>query len=69
MKKISVYKCDICGKTFIEDPSGCREHELNCNKCNSCKHAYYVYGCEFACDYQNSGQCNAAKKFPKYEVK
>ena len=26
--------------------------------CENCKHAYYVYGCEFACKYYDIGECN-----------
>lgn len=26
--------------------------------CKNCEHAYYVYGCEFACKYYDKGECN-----------
>lgn len=69
MHKRIIYICEYCGKEFINNQEACSEHERECNKCNSCAHAYYVYGCEFGCAYHDANECNAAKKFPKYEVK
>ena len=65
---IKVYKCAICGETFLTYEQA-EAHEYICNKCNSCKYAYYVYGCEFNCKYYNKGECNAKKRFPRYKRK
>lgn len=54
MIKHIYYECEYCGETF-RDSEECRQHEEKCNPCNSCEHAYYVYGCEFACRYE--GNC------------
>lgn len=56
MREQIIYICDYCGKKFTSSLA-CQEHEWECNKCNSCKHAYYVYGCEFACKYGDAGEC------------
>ena len=37
-------------------------------KCENCKHAYYVYGCEFACKYYDTLQCNS-ENLNHYEPK
>lgn len=59
MLKLTVYKCDTCGKVFT-DYDECYKHELKCDRCKHCKNAYYVYGCEFACKYE--GKC----RFPDW---
>lgn len=62
------YKCSICKQEF-SDYTKYREHELQCDKCKTCKHAYYVYGTGFACPYSNDKVCSSKINFPKYELK
>ena len=58
--KVIYYKCPYCGEHFTSWENAVN-HEEDCHKCNTCEHAYYVYGCEFNCEY--STKCNP----PKYE--
>lgn len=53
--KVTYWVCDTCGKKFVRYEDVFR-HELDCDRCKHCGNAYYVYGCEFNCDYRNS--CN-----------
>ena len=62
---VTKYKCNICHKEF-DRYNDAYNHELICHRCKVCKHAYYVYGCEFACDY--SKECNPPK-YIKFERK
>lgn len=65
MKKIMVekYKCDWCKKMF-DTKNECNEHELLQHKCPTCKHGYFVYGCELTCEYENENP-----EYCNYEVK
>ena len=58
---ITYYKCAVCGKLYDEfkKAKDCEDKE---NKCLSCDNAYYVYGCEFNCQF--SLECNYLNKFP-----
>lgn len=67
--KYTVYKCSVCGKAF-DSYEQANSHEYTCDKCNSCEHGYYVYGCgEFACRYYDRGECGAKNGFMRYEKK
>lgn len=46
------YVCRACHREFSNYKEAV-EHEKNCDKCHTCEHAYYVYGCDFNCDYSN----------------
>ena len=76
-----LYRCDVCKElyTSLDEAVQC---ELECkgwdsdvanivalglDPCNYCKHAYYVYGCEFDCKYYNK-ECNT-NKYIKFERK
>lgn len=48
--RVTKYACSNCHKLF-DDFELAKQHEDKCNKCNRCEHAYYVYGCEFNCEY------------------
>ena len=60
--EIRKYKCSNCNKEFTTYKEA-YEHELKCNKCNLCSHAYYVYGCEFECDYKYQCSYPTYRKF------
>lgn len=40
-------------------------HILNKDLCEYCEHAYYVYGCELACDQNNCNPGNNYQHFKK----
>lgn len=50
-KREILAKCNYNGKT----------------PCDYCKHAYYVYGCEFDCEYKN--KCNRNEMWPYWVYK
>lgn len=44
------YICSLCGAEF-KSKELAMLHDKTCDKCKTCKHSYYVYGCEFNCEY------------------
>lgn len=64
-KKKEIFICSACGKQFT-DGKEYRSHESICNKCKTCKNAYYVYGVAFNCPYEADGTCKYSENFPKY---
>lgn len=62
--KITKYNCSNCNKTF-DTYEQANNHELKCNKCNSCKNGYCVYGCEFDCRYLTECKYPYYKKFER----
>ena len=83
-----LYKCDKC-KRIYETPDEAVQCELECSgwgkevahiiglaldPCDYCKHAYYVYGCEFDCEYYRKKECGGefvktVDQYPKFERK
>lgn len=76
-----LYRCDMC-KELYKTPEEAMMCELECkgwdndianivalalNPCDYCKHAYYVYGCEFDCQYNKN--CDYTNKYIKFERK
>ena len=62
--RIEKFKCSQCGAEFYSR-SMANNHNYQCDKCQTCKHAYYVYGCEFACDCKVD--CGGYPKYSLYE--
>ena len=56
--RIVKWKCTYCGELF-DTYYWCREHEIEKHLCATCKHAYYVYGCELNCELK---KCNYKEK-------
>ena len=50
--KKTIYQCSNCKATF-DDYGDAMTHDLLCDKCYMCDHGYYVYGCEFECEYKD----------------
>lgn len=61
---ITLYKCTVCGQLYhqYKEAQKCEERE---DKCRTCANGYYVYGCEFNCEY--STKCNFINKYPYYK--
>lgn len=53
------YACNNCHKQF-DTFEQAKTHEEKCSKCNNCIYGYYVYGCEFNCEF--SKEC----QYPEY---
>lgn len=74
------YKCDFCDQIFrnsrecrkhesdhFHDVEKLKYILLNSHEediCDHCSHSYYVYGCEFDCEYQT--KCNSRNNYKNF---
>lgn len=64
--KIDKWGCRICHRQFDSEELA-KAHEYTCSECIFCKHAYYIYGCEFAC--KNEEKCGYHNGYKYFERK
>lgn len=49
--EVKRYACSNCHRQF-DNYKEALDHEQHCDRCKTCAHAYYVYGCEFDCEFK-----------------